>query len=51
MTGEWCLLKPSTFPVIFSWFFYVVKFKVFKIKYLEIRHNNNYDEILMVDDF
>lgn len=51
MIGEWCFLKFSIFFVIFSWFFYVVKFKVFKIKYLEIRYNNNYDEILMVDDF
>lgn len=53
MTGELRLLKLIMFTVIFSRFFYVVEleFKVFKIQYLEIKHNS-YDEIpVMVDYF
>lgn len=53
MTGELRLLKLLMFTVIFSRFFYVVEleFKVFKIQYLEIKHNY-YDKIpVMVDYF
>lgn len=55
MTGELRLLKLIMFTVIFSRFFYVVEleFKVFKIQYLEIKHNY-YDKIpvtVMVDYF
>lgn len=53
MTGELQLLKLIMFTVIFSRFFYVVEleFKVFKIQYLEIKHNF-YDKIpVMVDYF
>lgn len=53
MTGELRLLKLIMFTVIFSRFFYVVEleFKVFKIQYLEIKHNS-YDKIpVMVDYF
>lgn len=53
MTGELRLLKLIMFTVIFSRFFYVVEleFKVFKIQYLEIKHNF-YDKIpVMVDYF
>lgn len=53
MTAELRLLKLIMFTVIFSRFFYVVEleFKVFKIQYLEIKHNF-YDKIpVMVDYF
>lgn len=53
MTAELRLLKLIMFTVIFSRFFYVVEleFKVFKIQYLEIKHNY-YDKIpVMVDYF
>lgn len=53
MTAEFRLLKLIMFTVIFSRFFYVVEleFKVFKIQYLEIKHNF-YDKIpVMVDYF
>lgn len=53
MTGELRLLKLIMFTVIFSRFFHVVEleFKVFKIQYLEIKHNY-YDKIpVMVDYF
>lgn len=52
MTGELRLLKLIMFTVIFSRFFYVVEleFKVFKIQYLEIKHNY-YDKILVMVDY
>lgn len=52
MTGELRLLKLIMFTVIFSRFFYVVEleFKVFKIQYLEIKHNF-YDKIPVMVDY